>query len=61
MWNSASFYPGSSSLHFPKFQAELSADISLYFKTTASSGVLLENLGTADFITLKLTSESVSP
>uniref|UniRef100_A0A8C7D0Y0 Contactin-associated protein-like 5 n=1 Tax=Oncorhynchus kisutch TaxID=8019 RepID=A0A8C7D0Y0_ONCKI len=58
LWNSASFYPGSSSLHFPKFQAELSADISLYFKTTASSGVLLENLGTADFITLKLTTPS---
>uniref|UniRef100_A0AAZ3R6L6 Contactin-associated protein-like 5 n=1 Tax=Oncorhynchus tshawytscha TaxID=74940 RepID=A0AAZ3R6L6_ONCTS len=58
LWNAASFYPGSSSLHFPKFQAELSADISLYFKTTASSGVLLENLGTTDFITLKLTTPS---
>ncbi|XP_041726224.2 contactin-associated protein-like 5 [Coregonus clupeaformis] len=58
LWNAASFYPGSSSLHFPKFQAELSADISLYFKTTASSGVLLENMGTTDFITLKLTSTS---
>ncbi|XP_038835393.1 contactin-associated protein-like 5 [Salvelinus namaycush] len=58
LWNAASFYPGSSSLHFPKFQAELSADISLYFKTTASSGVLLENLGTSDFITLKLTTPS---
>uniref|UniRef100_A0A4W5P432 Contactin associated protein-like 5b n=1 Tax=Hucho hucho TaxID=62062 RepID=A0A4W5P432_9TELE len=55
LWNAASFYPGSSSLHFPKFQAELNVDISLYFKTTASSGVLLENLGTTDFITLKLT------
>uniref|UniRef100_A0A674F396 Contactin-associated protein-like 5 n=1 Tax=Salmo trutta TaxID=8032 RepID=A0A674F396_SALTR len=58
LWNAASFYPGSPSLHFPKFQAELSADISLYFKTTASSGVLLENLGTTDFITLKLTTPS---
>ncbi|KAL1021813.1 hypothetical protein UPYG_G00018400 [Umbra pygmaea] len=56
LWNAASFYQESSSLFFRTFEAELSADISLYFKTTASSGVLLENLGNTDFITLKLTS-----
>uniref|UniRef100_A0A6Q2ZBP8 Contactin associated protein-like 5a n=1 Tax=Esox lucius TaxID=8010 RepID=A0A6Q2ZBP8_ESOLU len=54
--NAASFYAGSSSLLFRTFEAELSADISLYFKTTASFGVLLENLGPTDFISLKMIS-----
>ncbi|XP_019897612.1 contactin-associated protein-like 5 isoform X3 [Esox lucius] len=56
--NAASFYAGSSSLLFRTFEAELSADISLYFKTTASFGVLLENLGPTDFISLKMISPS---
>ncbi|KAJ8384079.1 hypothetical protein AAFF_G00208700, partial [Aldrovandia affinis] len=57
-WNAASFYQESSYLHFPTFQAELSADISFYFKTTAPSGVFLENLGVHDFIRLELSSPS---
>uniref|UniRef100_A0A8C1JHL2 Contactin associated protein-like 5b n=1 Tax=Cyprinus carpio TaxID=7962 RepID=A0A8C1JHL2_CYPCA len=50
LWNAASFYQESSYLHFPTLQAELSVDTSLYFKTTAPSGVFLEHLGTKDFI-----------
>ncbi|KAG5852888.1 hypothetical protein ANANG_G00067300 [Anguilla anguilla] len=57
-WNAASFYQESSYLHFPTFQAELSADISFYFKTTAPSGVFLENLGIKDFIRVELSSPS---
>ncbi|KAG9328237.1 hypothetical protein JZ751_015748, partial [Albula glossodonta] len=57
-WNAASFYQESSYLHFPTFQAELSADISFYFKTTASSAVFLENLGVKDFIRVELSSSS---
>uniref|UniRef100_A0A671NFQ0 Contactin associated protein-like 5b n=1 Tax=Sinocyclocheilus anshuiensis TaxID=1608454 RepID=A0A671NFQ0_9TELE len=59
LWNAASFYQGSSYLHFPTLQAELSVDISLYFKTTAPSGVFLENLGTKDFIRVELSAPSV--
>uniref|UniRef100_A0A8C2CCW5 Contactin associated protein-like 5 like n=1 Tax=Cyprinus carpio TaxID=7962 RepID=A0A8C2CCW5_CYPCA len=55
-WNSASFYQESSYLHFPTLQAELSVDISLFFKTSALSGVFLENLGIRDFIRLELSS-----
>ncbi|XP_008586631.1 PREDICTED: contactin-associated protein-like 3 [Galeopterus variegatus] len=55
-WNSASFYTETSYLHFPTFHGELSADVSFFFKTTASSGVFLENLGITDFITLELRS-----
>ncbi|KTF81564.1 hypothetical protein cypCar_00012130 [Cyprinus carpio] len=55
-WNSASFYQESSYLHFPTLQAELSVDISLFFKTSALSGVFLENLGVRDFIRLELSS-----
>ncbi|XP_057354459.1 contactin-associated protein-like 4 isoform X3 [Manis pentadactyla] len=53
-WNSASFNTETSYLHFPTFQGELSADMSFFFKTTASSGVFLENLGITDFIRLEL-------
>ncbi|KAJ8252791.1 hypothetical protein GJAV_G00205620 [Gymnothorax javanicus] len=53
-WNAASFYLASSYLHFPTFQAEVSADISFYFKTTTPAGVFLENLGLRDFIRLEL-------
>ncbi|XP_064142411.1 contactin-associated protein-like 4 isoform X2 [Loxodonta africana] len=55
-WNSASFHTESSYLHFPTFHGELSADVSFFFKTTASSGVFLENLGITDFISLELRS-----
>ncbi|KAJ8350552.1 hypothetical protein SKAU_G00256820, partial [Synaphobranchus kaupii] len=54
IWNSASFYLASSYLHFPTFQAELSAGISFYFKTTTPSGVFLENLGVKDYIRVEL-------
>uniref|UniRef100_A0A8C1QDS9 Contactin associated protein-like 5b n=1 Tax=Cyprinus carpio TaxID=7962 RepID=A0A8C1QDS9_CYPCA len=56
LWNAASFYQESSYLHFPTLQAELSVDTSLYFKTTAPSGVFLEHLGTKDFIRVELSS-----
>ncbi|XP_069067610.1 contactin-associated protein-like 2 isoform X2 [Pleurodeles waltl] len=55
-WNAASFNTPSSYLHFSTFQGETSADISFYFKTSASDGVFLENLGNADFIKLELKS-----
>ncbi|KAM5136485.1 contactin-associated protein-like 3 isoform 2-T2 [Callospermophilus lateralis] len=53
-WNSASFKTETSYLHFPTFRGELSADVSFFFKTTASSGVFVENLGITDFIRLEL-------
>ncbi|TRY69771.1 hypothetical protein DNTS_021678 [Danionella cerebrum] len=59
LWNAASFYQESSYLHFPTLQAELSVDISLFFKSTAPSGIFLENLGTKDFIRLELSAPSV--
>ncbi|KAM9789461.1 contactin-associated protein-like 4 [Neosynchiropus ocellatus] len=55
-WNAAFFHKETSYLHFPTFQAELSADISFHFKTNASSGVFLENLGIKDFIRIELNS-----
>uniref|UniRef100_A0A8C8VIQ5 Contactin associated protein family member 4 n=1 Tax=Pelusios castaneus TaxID=367368 RepID=A0A8C8VIQ5_9SAUR len=57
-WNSASFNTETSYLHFPTFHGELSADVSFFFKTTASSGVFLENLGIKDFIRIELHSPS---
>ncbi|KAI1239889.1 hypothetical protein IHE44_0011326 [Lamprotornis superbus] len=57
-WNSASFNTETSYLHFPTFHGELSADVSFFFKTTASSGVFLENLGIQDFIRIELQSPS---
>ncbi|KAL0963896.1 hypothetical protein UPYG_G00315040 [Umbra pygmaea] len=57
--NAASFYQESSYLHFPTLQTELSVDISFYFKTSAPSGVFLENLGLRDFIRVELSSPSV--
>lgn len=53
-WNAAFFNKETSYLHFPTFHGELSADISFLFKTTASSGVFLENLGIKDFIRVEL-------
>ncbi|KAM4730174.1 contactin-associated protein-like 4 [Anableps anableps] len=58
IWNAAFFDKETSYLHFPTFHGELSADISLLFKTTSSSGVLLENLGIGDFIRLELSSST---
>ncbi|XP_043992637.1 contactin-associated protein-like 4 [Gambusia affinis] len=58
VWNAAFFAKETSYLHFPTFHGELSADISLLFKTTSSSGVLLENLGIRDFIRLELSSST---
>ncbi|XP_055408650.1 contactin-associated protein-like 4 isoform X5 [Bubalus kerabau] len=58
-WNSASFNTEASYLHFPTFHGELSADVSFFFKTTASSGVFLENLGITDFIRIELHSPAV--
>nr|XP_058899697.1 contactin-associated protein-like 4 isoform X5 [Kogia breviceps] len=58
-WNSASFNTEASYLHFPTFHGELSADVSFFFKTTASSGVFLENLGITDFMRLELRSAAV--
>ncbi|XP_077200637.1 contactin-associated protein-like 4 [Paroedura picta] len=55
-WNAASFNTEASYLHFPTFHGELSADVSFFFKTTASSGVFLENLGIKDFIRIELLS-----
>ncbi|XP_075385400.1 contactin-associated protein-like 5 isoform X1 [Tenrec ecaudatus] len=57
-WNAVSFYTEASYLHFPTFHAEFSADISLFFKTTASSGVFLENLGIKGFMRLEISSPS---
>ncbi|KAE8290556.1 Contactin-associated protein-like 4 Cell recognition molecule Caspr4 Precursor [Larimichthys crocea] len=56
-WNAAFFDKETSYLHFPTFHGELSADISFLFKTTASSGVFLENLGIKDFIRIELSCE----
>ncbi|XP_045389993.1 contactin-associated protein-like 4 isoform X6 [Lemur catta] len=58
-WNSASFDTEASYLHFPTFHGELSADVSFFFKTTASSGVFLENLGITDFIRIELRSPTI--
>uniref|UniRef100_A0A8C1KJB6 Contactin associated protein like 2b n=2 Tax=Cyprinus carpio TaxID=7962 RepID=A0A8C1KJB6_CYPCA len=58
-WNAASFNTPASYLHFPTFQAETSADVSFYFKTSASHGVFLENLGNPDYIRLELKSATV--
>ncbi|XP_037671736.1 contactin-associated protein-like 4 isoform X2 [Choloepus didactylus] len=55
-WSSASFNTEASYLHFPTFHGEASADVSFFFKTTASSGVFLENLGITDFIRIELRS-----
>ncbi|KAM6984662.1 LOW QUALITY PROTEIN: contactin-associated protein-like 4 [Aplochiton taeniatus] len=57
-WNAAFFNQETSYLHFPTFHGELSADISFLFKTTASSGVFLENLGIKDFIRIELSSST---
>ncbi|KAM4727930.1 contactin-associated protein-like 4 [Anableps anableps] len=57
-WNAAFFDQETSYLHFPTFHGELSADVSFLFKTTASFGVFLENLGIKDFIRIELSSST---
>uniref|UniRef100_A0A8C3PHP7 Contactin associated protein 1 n=1 Tax=Calidris pygmaea TaxID=425635 RepID=A0A8C3PHP7_9CHAR len=52
-WNTVSFNRGAALL-FPTFQANHSLDISFYFKTTAPSGVFLENPGTRNYIRVEL-------
>uniref|UniRef100_A0A5F8GBP9 Contactin associated protein 1 n=1 Tax=Monodelphis domestica TaxID=13616 RepID=A0A5F8GBP9_MONDO len=42
-WNTISFHTGASLL-FPPIRANYSLDVSFYFKTTAESGVFLENM-----------------
>ncbi|XP_074834871.1 contactin-associated protein 1 [Carettochelys insculpta] len=52
-WNTISFNKGAS-LVFPTFQANHSLDISFYFRTTALSGVFLENSGCKNYIRIEL-------
>ncbi|KAL9823522.1 contactin-associated protein 1 [Geothlypis trichas] len=52
-WNTVSFNRGTA-LIFPTFQANHSLDISFYFKTTAQSGVFLENPGYRNYIRIEL-------
>ncbi|XP_077946747.1 contactin-associated protein-like 5 [Gasterosteus aculeatus] len=59
LWNTVSFYQEASYLYFPTLQAELASDISFYFKTSAPSGVFLENQGLKDFIRVELAAPSV--
>uniref|UniRef100_A0AAQ4Q4T1 Contactin associated protein-like 5a n=1 Tax=Gasterosteus aculeatus aculeatus TaxID=481459 RepID=A0AAQ4Q4T1_GASAC len=59
LWNTVSFYQEASYLYFPTLQAELASDISFYFKTSAPSGVFLENQGLRDFIRVELAAPSV--
>ncbi|TTC44339.1 Contactin-associated protein-like 5 [Bagarius yarrelli] len=58
-WNAASFITPAAYLHFPTFQAESSADISFYFKTSSTHGIFLENLGNTDFIRIELKSANM--
>ncbi|XP_029461074.1 contactin-associated protein-like 5 [Rhinatrema bivittatum] len=55
-WNAASFNTEAAYLLFPTLHAEISADISFFFKTTALSGVFLENLGMKDFLRVEMNS-----
>ncbi|XP_078712479.1 contactin-associated protein-like 2 [Lampetra fluviatilis] len=55
-WNAASFSTHRSYLHFLPVYAETSLDITFLFKTSAESGVFLENMGTRDFIRVQLKS-----
>ncbi|XP_053732333.1 contactin-associated protein-like 5 isoform X1 [Synchiropus splendidus] len=59
VWNAANFYQESSYIFFPTSHTEPTSDISFYFKTSAPSGVFLENLGVKDFIRVELSSPSV--
>uniref|UniRef100_H3AW98 Contactin associated protein 1 n=1 Tax=Latimeria chalumnae TaxID=7897 RepID=H3AW98_LATCH len=52
-WNTITFTKAAV-LEFPTVNSTPSLDISLYFKTSASSGVFLENSGYWDFIRIEL-------
>uniref|UniRef100_A0A8C4Y0K3 Contactin associated protein 1 n=1 Tax=Gopherus evgoodei TaxID=1825980 RepID=A0A8C4Y0K3_9SAUR len=56
-WNTVSFNKGAS-LVFPTFLANHSLDISFYFRTTALSGVFLENWGCRNYIRIELNSRA---
>lgn len=43
-WNTISFHTGAA-LRFPPIRANHSLDVSFYFRTSAPSGVFLENMG----------------
>lgn len=43
-WNTISFHTGTA-LRFPPIRANHSLDVSFYFRTSAPSGVFLENMG----------------
>nr|XP_046264880.1 contactin-associated protein-like 2b [Scatophagus argus] len=58
-WNAASFSSPASYLHFSFFRGEKSTDISFYFKTSSTHGVLLENLGATNFLHIELRGGSV--
>ncbi|XP_038134759.1 contactin-associated protein-like 2 [Cyprinodon tularosa] len=58
-WNAASFTSPASSLHFKSFRSESSTDISFYFKTSSSHGVLLENLGAENFLHIEIRGSSM--
>ncbi|KAM9296133.1 contactin-associated protein-like 5 [Gastrophryne carolinensis] len=53
-WNSASFTTMGSYLYFPINQLDFGTDFTLFFKTSSSSGILLESLGVKDFIRIEL-------
>uniref|UniRef100_A0A8C2CCW8 Contactin associated protein-like 5 like n=1 Tax=Cyprinus carpio TaxID=7962 RepID=A0A8C2CCW8_CYPCA len=55
-FNTFSYFKMQKRLTFFIKFTELSVDISLFFKTSALSGVFLENLGIRDFIRLELSS-----
>ncbi|CAM9334918.1 unnamed protein product, partial [Lampetra planeri] len=59
VWNAATFYQESSYLYFPSSHAEPASDIAFFFKTSAPSGVFLENLGPKSFLRVELSSPSV--
>nr|XP_032812889.1 contactin-associated protein-like 2 [Petromyzon marinus] len=56
LWNAALFTSQSAYLLFPTFRGETNADISFFFKTSASHGIFLENLGLQHFMRIQLKS-----
>ncbi|KAM9305901.1 contactin-associated protein-like 5 [Gastrophryne carolinensis] len=55
-WNSASFTSMESYMYFPTSHQEFSTDLTLLFKTSSSSGILVESLGVKDFMRIELIS-----
>ncbi|XP_017295428.1 contactin-associated protein-like 2b [Kryptolebias marmoratus] len=58
-WNAASFSSPASTLHFQSVSGQTSTDVSFYFKTSSSYGVLVENLGASNFLHIELKGGSV--